>query len=116
MNILIQTRETNTDKEIKELVEHNKNHVFISHSTDESIDLLSTKFFDKAVISMKNINDAAILKFLNDYYPSTQVVVIANKAFDDIISTFQKGNYSVIHEPLKISELEHKLVKGLNLT
>jgi hypothetical protein len=40
-------------------------------------------------------------------------VVIANKAFDDILSIFQKGNYSVIHEPLQLTELKAQLATKL---
>ena len=60
-------------------------------------------------MSLKNINDATILKYMNDYYPEINVVVIANKAFDDILSVFQKVNYTVIHEPLQFSELKNQL-------
>jgi len=113
MNILIQIRETATDKEIKEFTEGDGNQVFISHSTEESIAELCTHSFEKAVVSLKNIQDATILKFLNDYYPEINVVVIANKTFDDILSVFQKVNYSVIHEPLKLSELKNQLLTNL---
>ena len=41
MNILIQIRETATDKEIKEFTEGDGNNVFISHSTEESIAMSS---------------------------------------------------------------------------
>ena len=60
-------------------------------------------------MSLKSIHDATILKYLNDYYQEIKVVVIANKTFDDIISIFQKVNYSVIHEPLQLSELKNQL-------
>ena len=113
MNILIQIRETATDKEIKEFTEGDGNHVFISHSTDESIAMISKYVFDKAVISLKSINDATILKYMNDYHQEIKVVVIANKAFDDILSVFQKVNYSVIHEPLQLSELKNQLSTNL---
>lgn len=111
MNVLIQIKDTATDWEIREFTENEGNHVYISHSTEDSISYLSKVAVDKAVISLKNLNDAAILKYLNEYHPGIQVVVIANKAFDDFISIFQKANYSVIHEPLKLSELKMKLTK-----
>ncbi|MCD4683663.1 MAG: hypothetical protein K8R86_10305 [Bacteroidales bacterium] len=113
MNILIQTKESSADNEIKEFTENNGNKVYISHSTTESISNLSNYSIDKAVISLKNLNDAVILKYLNDNHPNIQVVVIANKALDDVISIFQKVNYTVIHEPLKLSELKTKLTKNL---
>lgn len=113
MNVLIQIKDTAADQEVREFTENNGDHVFISHSTEDSINFLSSILIDKAVISLKNLNDAAILKYLNEYHPGIEVVVIANKAFDDFISIFQKVNYSVIHEPLKLSELKMKLIKKI---
>jgi DNA-binding NtrC family response regulator len=113
MNILIQLRDTGTDKELKEFTEDDGNEICISHSTEESINQLSARPFNKAVISLKSLQDIAILKYLNDYYPDIKIVVIANKTFDDIISTFQKVNYSVIHEPLQLSELKNQLTVKL---
>lgn len=106
MNILIQIQDPSSDKEIVEFAENSGNQVFISRSTEESITRLSNQRFEKAFISMKNLRDASILKFLNDYYPGIQVIVLANKNFDEVISIFQKSNYSVIHEPLRLAELK----------
>ena len=109
MNILIQIRETSADNEIRDFTEGEGNQITISHTTEESINQLNNIHFEQAVVSLKSMQDAAILKYLNDYHPDVKVVVIANKAFDDIISIFQKVNYSVIHEPLKLSELKNRL-------
>lgn len=114
MNVFFQIKNSTADQEILEFVEGEGNKVFISHSTDESISILSKHDFEKAVISLKSLQDIAILKYLNDYYPDIKVVVIANKEFDDIISIFNKVNYSVIHEPLKLSELKSNLRKKIN--
>lgn len=116
MNVLIQIKDAATDREIREFTEHDGNQVFMSQTTKDSISFLSSISIDKAVISLKNLNDAAILKYLNENHPDIEVVVIANKAFDDFISIFQKVNYSVIHEPLKLTELKMKLTKGLKKT
>ena len=64
MNVLIQIKDTATDREIREFTENEGNRVFISHTTEDSITFLSTITIDKAVISLKNLNDAAILKSL----------------------------------------------------
>ena len=109
MNVFFQIKNSTANQEILEFVEGEGSKVFISHSTEESISILSKHTFEKAVISLQNLKDATILKYLNDYYPDIKVVVIANKEFDNIISVFYKVNYSVIHEPLKLSELKMKL-------
>ncbi|MCF8379467.1 MAG: hypothetical protein K9H49_07820 [Bacteroidales bacterium] len=109
MNVLIQIRDNSFDREINEFIEGGGNRILISHSTEESIHYLSVHTVHKAVISLKNLKDAAILKYINDYYPAIEVVVIANKTFDDVISIFQKSTYSVIHEPLRLSELTKQI-------
>jgi DNA-binding NtrC family response regulator len=114
MKILIQLRDAAADSEIKEFTEGDGKKVYISHSTEESITQLSNHRFEKAVVSLRGINDAAILKYMNDYYPEIKVVVIANKTFDDIISIFKKVNYSIIHEPLQLSELKSQLTNTLS--
>ena len=114
MNVFFQIKNSSTDHEILDFIEGEGNKVFISHSTEESISILSKHDFQKAVISLQSMQDTTILKYLNNYYPDIKVVVIANKEFDDIISIFQKVNYSVIHEPLKLSELKLKLAKKIN--
>ncbi len=113
MNVFFQIKNNTADKEILEFIEGEGNKVFISHSTEESIHILSNHNIQKAVISLHSLKDAAILKYLNDYYPDIKVVVIASKEYDNIISVFQKSNYSVIHEPLKLSELNVQLTEEL---
>ncbi len=115
MNVFFQIKNNTTDQEILEFIEGEGNKVFISHSTEESISILSEYNFEKAVIGLQSLKDATILKYLNDYYPHIKVVVIANKEFDDVISIFQKSNYSVIHEPLKLSELNKQLSKKIKI-
>jgi DNA-binding NtrC family response regulator len=109
MNVFFQIKNKTADKEILDFVEGEGNKVFISHTTEESISILSKNNFDKAVISLQSLKDTAILKYLNDYYPRINVVVIASKEFDDVISIFQKSNYSVIHEPLRLAELKGQI-------
>lgn len=109
MNVLIQLMDRSTDRELKEFTEGKNDRVFITHSIEDSINILSHTEIHKAVISLKSLKDTAILKYINEYYTAIHVVVLANKAFDEIISIFSKSNYSVIHEPLKLSELKGKL-------
>ncbi len=113
MNVFFQIQNSRADKEILEYIEGEGNKVYISHSPEESISILSNHDIQKAVISLQSLKDAAILKYLNDYYPDINVVVIANKEYDNIISVFQKTNYSVMHEPLKLSELNMQLTKKM---
>ncbi|MCD4695485.1 MAG: hypothetical protein K8S16_04515, partial [Bacteroidales bacterium] len=70
MNVLIQIRDNSFDREISEFTEGIDNIIHITHSAEKSIHLLSSIEIQKAVVSLKNLQDTAILKFINDYYPN----------------------------------------------
>jgi len=70
MNVLIQIKDNSTDREIKEFTEESNEQVFITHSTEESINILSRTNIHKAVVSLKSLKDTSILKYINDYYPN----------------------------------------------
>lgn len=112
----MQIQDSSSDKEIIEFTEGSGDTVYISHSTEESIASLGNHSFEKAVISLKSLKDASILKYLNDYHPKIKIVVLANKNFDEVISIFRKSNYSVIHEPLRLADLQKQFVKEKNTT
>ena len=111
MNVLIQLKDISADREIREFTQGKNREVFITHSPEDSVKVLSQVTIDEAVISIKGLKDAAILKYINDYYPKTKVTVIINKVFEDVLAIFQHSDYTVIHEPLKLSELKSRILK-----
>jgi DNA-binding NtrC family response regulator len=104
-----------TYEDVKEFIDCSENEICFSHSTLDSILHLSSQHFDKVVVSMKEMNDAGILKFINDYYPRIKVIVIANKTFNDLISVFHQLRYSVINEPLEVSGLNKQFANSIGL-
>jgi hypothetical protein len=102
-------------EDVKEFIDCSENEVCFSHSTLDSILHLSSQHFDKVVVSMKEMNDAGILKFINDYYPRIRVIVIANKTFNDLISVFHQLRYSVISEPTDVSGLNKQFTNSIGL-
>jgi len=115
MNILIQIRSTASFAEIKEYIDCIDNEVYISQSTSESIVFLGNYNFDIIMLEMKGFKDIGILKFINEYYPDIQVIVIANEAFTEIIDVFQHLRYQVLKEPIHLSDLKSLLMTNENI-
>ena len=108
-NVLIQIKDPSADIELKEFTESKGSHVFFARSSAESIAILNTRKIQQAVVSLKGLPDAAILKYISEYHPATDVVVLTSKEFDDLLSLFKNKDYSIIYEPLKLSDLKmHK--------
>jgi DNA-binding NtrC family response regulator len=108
MNVLIQIKDNTTDRELRDFNESLGNSVYFARSSEESINILNSKEIGQAVVNLKGLSDAAILKYLNDYCPDTEVIVLTSKGFDDLLSLFRETRYKVIYEPLKLSELKTK--------
>ena len=106
MNILIQIRSTESFAEIREYLDCINNEVYHSQSSSESLVFLGNYNFDLIVVEVKGFNELGILKFINDYYPDIRVIVIANKAFTEIIDVFQHLKYQVIKEPINLSDVK----------
>ena len=106
MNILIQIKSSASFAEIKDYIDSAVNEVYLSQSTSESIVFLGNYHFDIIVVEIKGFNELGILKFINDFYPDIQVIVIANEKFSEIIEVFQQLKYLVIEEPKQLSDLK----------
>jgi DNA-binding NtrC family response regulator len=72
---------------------------------EESIRLLDVTGIDTVVLTLHKLGDAAILKYINQYYPDIKVLISASKEYDDIIHVFNKGHYSMLKQPFRLREL-----------
>jgi len=115
MKVLIHMHDAIAYEDVKEFIDCSENEVCFSHSTLDSILHLSSQHFDKVVVSMKEMSDAGILKFINDYYPRIRVIVIANRTFNDLISVFHQLRYPVIERPMEVSRLNRQFVNTIGL-
>jgi DNA-binding NtrC family response regulator len=115
LNILIQTKDHAACQELREFTESCGNEVFLSGSPRESIRIMGKNKIDQIVVSLKGFNDAAILQYINDYCPDTEVVVLTSEGFSNMLSLFRNSKYSVIYEPLTLEKLMNKIPRGKNL-
>jgi hypothetical protein len=115
MNVLIQIKDHTSDEELLALSESYGDKAYFTRSSVESISVLNNYEIHQAVISLKGLSDAAILKYINDYYPDTAVIILTSKGFDKMLSLFREVHYTVIYEPLKLSELSLKWPAHKNL-
>lgn len=91
--------------EIEDFIHEREGDVFFSSSIDQSIHVLDEAHVDTVILTLHKLGDAAILRYINKYYPGVKVLVSASKEYNDIIHTFHKGNFSVLKDPLKLKEL-----------
>jgi len=115
VNILFIHDDPEIQEEIREFLTLPNGNVFFSKDTGEAIGILNDQKIDLVVLKINNMRDAGILKYINNNYKDLEVLVMASKEYDEIISVFNKGHYKLFSQPLKLSELKRNIDKMNNV-
>jgi DNA-binding NtrC family response regulator len=97
--------EPSLNEEIKDFILTHKGEAFFTNSVEDSIHVLDEKPINTVVLTLHKLGDAAILKYINQYFPDIKVLISASKEYDDIINVFNKGRYSMLKQPFRLKEL-----------
>ena len=91
--------------EISEFLSRHGGVARFAGTASMAIRILGDHPISTVVLSMHQFGDAAILQYLNDFYPDIKILVSATKDFDDAMNAFSKGNFSLLDSPMKLEEL-----------
>ena len=97
--------EPSLNEEIKDFMHDHEGEALFSNTVEQAIHMLDETSIDTVVLTLHKLGDAAVLKYINQYYPGVKVLIAASKEFDDIIHVFNKGKFSMLKQPLKLKEL-----------
>jgi DNA-binding NtrC family response regulator len=109
VNILFIHDDPLIQDEIDDFLTQYEGKVFFSKHTHDAIRILQNCSIDLVVLKLDNMHDAAILKYINDYYKDLEVVVMASKEYDDIISVFTHGHFKMLQQPVKLVEIKKNI-------
>ncbi len=91
--------------EIVEFLKERDGQAWFSDSTDRSIRMLEEQAMDTVVLNMRKLVDAAILKYLNQYYPDIKILISTSDEFENIINVLTHSSYHLLRQPFKLKEL-----------
>jgi hypothetical protein len=97
--------ENNLKDEIRDFIYGYDGEALFADSTEHAIHMLEKNKVDVVVLALHRIGDAAILNYINLYFPKIKVLIKATHEFDTIFQILNKGNYSLISDPMKLKEL-----------
>ncbi len=109
MNILFINADPGFMKEFTDFATQFDNKVFFSKSTAESISILNDNPIDQVVLWINRFADAAILKYINDYYRNIRIYIYAEEGINDILSSISRGNFTLIKKAVKLRDLSEIL-------
>ncbi len=109
LNILFIYQDPDFQEEISDFFGSPNGRCFFARSTEEAIHILNTEMIVRVVLQIRNLRDAAVLKYINEYYQGLDVLVMASREYDDIISVFSKGRYRLMRQPQHLAEIREAL-------
>ena len=114
MNILLVHDDPEIQEEIREfLTLQTRNVFFSSNNTGEAIRTLNYQTIELVVMKINNMKDASILKYVNDNYTDLEVLILASKEYNEIISAFIHGHFTLMQQPVNLAELKKKIANLL---
>ena len=108
-SILFIGYEPSFNDEIREFMKERQGVAYFSSSAIETIRLMDVLEFDKVVLNLRRLEDAAILRYINLNYQKIRVLVMPSRQLQDAIPALASGHYELLHEPLMLEELRQKL-------
>ncbi len=105
-NILFIGYEPPLYDEIRDFIYSRNGLAYFSANVEQSLHALSIHPIDMVVLMMYKPEDAALLNYINRNYPEIEVLVSASKEYEEMISIFNEGHFSVLRHPLKLQELK----------
>jgi DNA-binding NtrC family response regulator len=109
VNILFIHQDPEMQEEINEYLNLNKGQGLFARDTEEAIRFLNNDEISLVVLQIRNLRDAAILRYINQYYQDLEVLILASKEYNDIISVFSKGRYKLSNQPQHMSALKENI-------
>ena len=91
--------------EIREFLKEHQGEAYFTSTAIETIRLLDAIPFEKAVLYMNRLEDAAILRYINMHYREIKVLVMPGAKLQDAIPALAAGNYEILNEPFRLEEL-----------
>lgn len=82
---------------------------FFANSTEEAIQVLNEHTIDIVILRISRLADAAILKYINDYYQQIKVLVSARKDFEEALTIFNQTNFEKLNSPIGLADLRGHL-------
>lgn len=93
-------------EEIRDFLKDREGEAYFSSSTIETIRMMEVIGFKTVVLYMHRLEDAAILRYINNNYRETRVLVMPDLQLRDAIPALASGQYKLLHEPFRLEELK----------
>lgn len=89
----------------------NDDILFAANSNKAAIEKLNQNEINLVVISINSNSDFGLIKYINDNFKSTKVVLSISREMQEAYSILTNGKFTAVEQPLKLKELKNVLKK-----
>ena len=104
MNILLVKKNEFQTKELLDFFSNDR--IFNTSNINTALAQLETIDFKMALISINSLTDLGLVKYINENYPQTKVILSLAKQIRDAVSIILKGDFTTLDNPLQLKELK----------
>jgi DNA-binding NtrC family response regulator len=109
MNILAIKQNEFQSSEIEEMIENNDSKVFFLETISEALKFIDKNSIDIVLINITSVSDIGFIKYINDNFSNTQILLSTDEDMQEAISVIQTGDFKLLHHPLLLNELKKEI-------
>ena len=106
VRVLFINIEGNIRSEIADYSRSKETEAVFADGFEEAACMLDRGAFDRAVLYLRRFSDAAILKYINNYFSDIDVVVTTSRENEEVLEVLNQSEFSVIGYPFQLRDLK----------
>ena len=100
--------------EIKDFFFANDIHPYFAKNTLKAISIMNNHEITFAFIVVNSLNEAILLKYINQNFEKVKVVLLTNTKYKEIITILREGKYYLMQDPFRFDEIQNIIKEKLN--
>jgi len=106
MNVLIVGMNEYFLKDLEEYFTINDDVPYYADNSRGAIQILSETKIDLVILEFCIFDEVKLVKYINDNYPETQVVLTTSKKINEMMKIIKNSEFRVLQHPFRFSELK----------
>jgi DNA-binding NtrC family response regulator len=92
--------------EIKDYFSLYNNSLLFAKNKREAFKILNKHTLDYVIVELSSLKELEIIKYINENYQLTNIILIIGKTFNKQISIIKNGNFNIIEQPFRLQEFK----------
>ena len=106
MNVLFRVKSEIAREALGEMVADMNGRAFFAHDAEDAIRYMNHDRIDLFFLEIRSMADVAVLKYANDNFGSTRIVLIAEDILENAVSALKNGKFLMMKNSLNLNDFK----------